>query len=131
MNAAGAVLMLRRAKDPARGRLAIPGGFIDIGETAENALRRETREEVGLELGEPSYLCSQINSYAYEGVTYPVLDFFFTASALAPEAAQPLDGVESFEWTMPDRVNPDEIAFPSIRRALSEFINVGKRHGPQ
>jgi ADP-ribose pyrophosphatase YjhB (NUDIX family) len=120
-NPAGDVLMVRRAHEPARGKLAIPGGFIDINETAEEALRRETREEVGLELSELTYLSSQVNSYRYEEVTYPVLDFFFVANAVAPEKAQLLDGVDALRWMAPAKVDLAEIAFPSIRRALSQW----------
>ena len=122
LNAGGEALLLRRARDPAKGKLAVPGGFIDIGERAEDALCRETREEVGLELDGLRFLCSQLNSYHYKGLTYPVLDLFFVARAGNPEAARPLDGVESFLWMKPELVNPEEIAFPSIRTALGEFI---------
>ncbi len=122
LNSAGDLLLLRRARDPARGKLAVPGGFIDIDETAETALRRETLEETGLQLGSLTYVCSQINSYLYQEVTYPVLDLFFVAHAVTPERARPLDGVDAVLWLPPAAVSPDDIAFPSIRQALHQYL---------
>jgi len=113
------MLFIRRAKEPAKGFLAPPGGFVDVGERVEEAVRREVREEVGLEITPPQFLGSFPNSYPYLGVTYPVLDFFLTADAVNPAAAQALDDVESFCWRDPLReITPEELAFPSMHDAL-------------
>lgn len=44
----GKVLLVRRGKEPLRGRWVIPGGTVEPGETLEEALVREMREETGL-----------------------------------------------------------------------------------
>lgn len=115
----GRVLMIRRAREPGKGRWAPPGGFVDIGETAERAAAREIREEVGLELEALEYLCSQVNHYPYAGLTYPVLDLFFTAQAIHPDRAAALDDVTGFSWLDPRLVDPAEMAFPSMQAALA------------
>ena len=103
--------------------LAPPGGFVDIGETAETAVRREISEEVGIELKNVAFLCSRPNEYFHRDVTYPVLDFFFTAEAVDADAATALDDVESCVWLDPAEVDPEELAFPSMREALWVLLN--------
>jgi ADP-ribose pyrophosphatase YjhB (NUDIX family) len=117
----GSMLFVRRAREPARGRLGMPGGFVDAGETAETALAREVREEVGLEVQDLQYLGSHANQYVYSEVTYTTLDLFFTALAANPDRARPLDGVESLVWGDPLTIDLDEIAFDSMREALREY----------
>lgn len=47
-DAAGQLLLIRRERPPFEGLFALPGGFVDVGETVETACRRELREETGL-----------------------------------------------------------------------------------
>ena len=117
----GKALFIRRAKDPAKGRLGMPGGFVDAGESAEAALAREVREEVGLEVAGLRYLSSHPNLYAYAGVTYTTVDLFYTASVMHPERAVALDAVESLVWADPLTVDLGEIAFDSMREALNRY----------
>jgi ADP-ribose pyrophosphatase YjhB (NUDIX family) len=114
-------LFIRRAKDPARGKLALVGGFVDPGESAEGALRREVKEEVGLDLFDLRFLSSTPNDYHYHGTTYPVVDLIFLGRTADHGRAAALDGVASFEWLDPLALNLDELAFASMREGVARF----------
>jgi 8-oxo-dGTP diphosphatase len=51
VDAARGVLMVRRKFPPFKGELVLPGGFVEIGETVEDAARRELKEETGVAAG--------------------------------------------------------------------------------
>ncbi len=121
LNPADEVLLIRRARDPGKGKLAFPGGFVDAGETAETALTREVREEVGLELLEIEYLTSCPNIYPYKGINYPVLDFSFVGRVDSFDAARALDDVAGLVITPVKEVPADELAFPSLQEAMRVF----------
>ena len=46
----GSVLLARRGKPPSQGKWSVPGGAVDVGESLEDAARREIREECGIEV---------------------------------------------------------------------------------
>jgi NADH pyrophosphatase NudC (nudix superfamily) len=61
----GRILITKRAKEPKKGMLDLPGGFVDPLESIEDALRREIREELGVAVLDSKYLCSFPNRYVY------------------------------------------------------------------
>ena len=73
------LILEKRAKEPRKGFLALPGGFIDFDETAEEACIRECSEELGAEIEGLKYICSFPNTYEYKGITYKTCDLFFEA----------------------------------------------------
>lgn len=73
------ILFIERSKNPGKGLLGLPGGFVDAGETAEAAVVREIKEEVGLVVQQLEYLTTFPNVYQYKGVANDILDVFFVS----------------------------------------------------
>ncbi|MBL6957027.1 MAG: NUDIX hydrolase [Chlorobium phaeobacteroides] len=86
------VLLTRRAVEPFRDFWCFPGGHIDRGETAKNAIIREAAEETGLELQSPVFLgyCDEI--FPALGFHAVVLMFYGTARGeLLPQPGEVSD----------------------------------------
>ena len=121
-DAEGRILLIRRARDPGAGKYGLPGGFVDEGETGEEAVIREIKEEVGLTATVSSYLCSFENLYDHNEIIAPILDIYYLCQtesfddlALAP------DEVSEFEFAIPTKAHLDNMAFPANRRALETY----------
>ncbi len=119
----GRHLFTVRAKDPGKGLLGLPGGFVDAGESAEEALHREAREEIGGQLDAIRYLCSSPNRYLFGGVEYDVLDLFYTAELRPGELVQDPEEIGGMRWLKRSEVRLDDIAFPSMRAAWRQLIS--------
>lgn len=119
-DARGRLLVTRRAIDPDKGKLDLPGGFIDPGESAEEALRRELAEELGLEVIKMQYLASAANRYLFSGLTVFTTDLAFRVDADIPVGMSASDDISGFEWVDPREVDPAEVPAPSIRYFIKE-----------
>lgn len=113
------VLFVRRAKDPGKGLWGLPGGFVDRGETAEQAVVREVREEIGLQVLDTSYLCSFPNRYVYQGAESAVLDLFYACRVETLDRIALMDGeLDDYLWSQPVESMLDQMAFASNRSAV-------------
>lgn len=121
-DAEGRVLLIRRGREPALGKWAPPGGFLDAGEYLEEAVVRETGEETGLVPGNIRYLASFPNAYIYEGLARPVCDVFFTAEVKVADVTMQHGEVADFRWINPREIDTDELAFDSMRRAFAVLL---------
>ena len=84
------VVLIRRGQEPAVGEWSLPGGAVEVGETPEEALRREVQEETGLEI-DILGLTAVVNRIVRDQAGavqfhYVLLDFLCCATAGVPRA---------------------------------------------
>lgn len=111
----GRVLLGRRRNDPGAGRWDLPGGFLHEGEDVLQGLRREVREETGLEL-EPLEFLGAWNE-AYGGRDVLCLTWHARTAGGQERAG---DDLVELAWFSPDdRPRDGELAFPTFEEILA------------
>jgi len=118
------MLLCRRAYDPYKGTLDLPGGFVDLGESAEDAVRREIHEEIGAEVETIQYFDSFPNIYPYSGFNVHTLDIIFTCSLKTNSILAPNDDVSEIIFIPFDEIKPEEIKLTSIRKAVEKWLMI-------
>ncbi len=122
-NQAGDLLLVVRAKEPAKDTLDLPGGFLDMHETAEEAVAREVREETRLTIQSCKYLFTLPNIYPYKGFNVHTLDLFFECLVDSFEGACPADDAAEIVILSPDKINPSYFGLPSVSKAVLTYLS--------
>ncbi len=118
----GRLLLTVRKNDPGKGMLDLPGGFVNHDESAEDALRREVLEELGIEITNLRYFGSWPNSYEYSGLKYKTLDLAFIADIDGDSDIIPGDDVSDYVFMDLCKISQEDMAFDSIRLIISSLL---------
>lgn len=118
----GKILFGVRKNEPGQGMLDLPGGFADQGESAEEAIRREVKEELNIDAADVRYLFSFPNKYLYRGIEYDTLDLVFLAKFddFPPVVAG--DDLADVVWLARTDIEFEKIAFTSLQRAVRHYL---------
>jgi ADP-ribose pyrophosphatase YjhB (NUDIX family) len=107
----GKIALIKRGNEPSRGKWTIPGGLVELGESPEQAVVRETKEETGLDVDNPSLMDVVSNVDLDEKgkvkYHYVIIDYLVYVKAGTAEAASdavelrwvPFDEVEGYDLT--------------------------------
>lgn len=116
------LLVATRGKEPAKGTLDLPGGFLDCFETGEQGVAREVLEETGLEVVRATYLFSIPNTYLYSGFLEHTLDQFFLCQVNQKDALVAKDDVVQLRWLPLEQINPNDFGLHSIREGIKKIL---------
>ena len=115
----GRVLLGRRGIEPFLGLWDTPGEFVEVGESLEECVRRELREEAGVEVEVGRLIASVPDTYGPTGDA--TLNAFFECRLLSGDQ-QPDDDVAELRWFAPDALPAaEELAFACVRAALATW----------
>jgi 8-oxo-dGTP diphosphatase len=117
----GRVLLIRRGKEPLRGRWVVPGGTVEPGESLEAALVREMDEETGLQV-RPIEVLTVFDRIEREGDVlryhYVIVDYL---CSLVSGAAKAGSDAEALAWARADELEPYDLPAKALEVVRSGF----------
>lgn len=117
----GRLLLARRAIEPSKGMLDLPGGFVEPMETAEEAVDREIKEELNITLVKKEYLTSFPNEYVFSGFSVFTLDLAFICEIKSFEQMVPNDDVSEIEFVKLGEIKMEELCSDSMRSIINYY----------
>jgi ADP-ribose pyrophosphatase YjhB (NUDIX family) len=124
------IILTRRANEPQKGLLSLPGGFVDYEEALESALIREIQEELNLTITAPAYLCSHWERYLSQDVVYFCAIAFYVVKVNDISNVAANDDIDAFWLIHPSDIDDNKLAFESDRVALDKYRELSGAYHP-
>lgn len=109
------IVLQQRSCGPSKGLWALPGGFVDRGETLEDAARREFLEETGLR----SKVSSLVGTYSYPGQANIII--VFDSEVIGGECKPCHESLTVQEFKIKD-IPWENLAFETTNKALRDYL---------
>jgi len=119
------VLLCVRGGEPEKGKLDLPGGFLNWREHPHDAIHREIREELGVQIEILAFLGFVIDAYDNEEVATLNIPFYGRIVSGTPTAN---DDVAAIQWARLEDIDRDQLAFQNNRTILFDLF-AGQRAG--
>lgn len=118
------IILAQRAEEPEKGGYDLPGGFVTYLENFEEALSREIKEELNLQMQDFQYLGSFPNVYSFQDVTYFTTDAIFVVKPSNLGRLKVSKEIEKIVFCDPEKIEQDKIAFESIKAGIKRYIKI-------
>ena len=115
------LLVATRAHEPAIGTLDLPGGFVDMYETGEEAVAREVKEETNLDVVDVSYQFSIVNIYTYSGFDVHTLDLVYLCKVKNTNGLKAEDDASKLEFIRISELDPEQFGLKSVREVIRKI----------
>jgi ADP-ribose pyrophosphatase YjhB (NUDIX family) len=120
-NNEGKFLFTHRKNDPAAGKLDFPGGFVNIEERGEDAVIREVKEELDLDLATIRYYTSMPNRYLFGGIVYFTLDLVYICECGDFSGISANDDISDFVFMDINDVEQDDLGLESVKKIVQQL----------
>ena len=117
------ILVTRRAINPQKGKLDLPGGFVEFDETAEEALAREIKEELNIEIKNIKYEFTIPNNYSFSDMNIRTLDMFFSCEQDGECKIKAQDDVKEAKYMKINELKEDDFGLDSMKIAIRIIKN--------
>jgi len=121
-NSSGDLLLTRRAFEPNKGMLDLPGGFVEPLETVEEAVVREIKEELNVHVIHMTYLVSFPNLYPFSNFEVPTVDLAFVCETSSLSQLCPGDDVAAVEFVHPAKINLTGMCSDSMKQIIQFYL---------
>ena len=120
-NDKGDIMMVKRKFEPKKGYWDWPGGFINPGESLEDSVKREIKEELGVDVGEIEIVGVYEDRYLYQDILSYTICIAVSAK-ITIGSLKVSDDISGYKYFSKEEIFRQNFAFPSIKQGISDYL---------
>ncbi|MFH1827556.1 MAG: NUDIX domain-containing protein [bacterium] len=117
------IMLVKRKFPPKKGFWDLPGGFVNIKESAEACSRREIKEELGINLKKLVYVGSYPDKYFFQKVNWDTLTLWYVAE-MPNEKIKVSDDISGYKFFSSESIPFNKLAFINLEKAIKAYLKL-------
>lgn len=119
-NEKGEILLVKRKFPPQKGYWDWPGGFLDAGESLEESIKREIKEELGVEIEFLKLIGVYSDTYLFQNINNPVICIVMAGKIKGEIKVS--DDVSGYKYFSKKDIFKQKLAFKAMEKGLLDYI---------